>query len=298
MNKDASLLTRSPSATLALAMVISGTIGAFVVEAGLHPVTTVFWRCCFGSIFLGVLCLLRGYLSWDALNAGQLARAAAGGVCIVLNWVALFAALKMTSIATATIAYHVQPFFVVLLGIFFFKERITRDQVLWMLAAFAGVVLASGMVLAPTAAGSTWAWGIALTLGAAALYGVSTMIAKSLGGQRPEVTALCQTTVGMAMLVAFADYSVYVSPASWAWLVGIGVIHTGISYVLMYSAYPRLTTPIIGILTFIYPMVAIFVDWVFYAHPLGWAQAVGMLLIALGTLGVKLGWRLGFRPAL
>lgn len=43
---------RFPAASLAVAMTIAGTVGAFVTESGLHPVTVVFWRCVFGAIFL------------------------------------------------------------------------------------------------------------------------------------------------------------------------------------------------------------------------------------------------------
>ena len=297
MTPSHNLPERFPAAALAAAMVIAGTIGAFVVEAGLDPVTTVFWRCCFAALFLLAWCVARGYLDAENLCLRLLLRSALGGACIVLNWVAFFAALKMTSIATTTIVYHVQPFFVVLLGVWFFGERIKLDQALWMLGAFVGVVLASGLVADPlvTSAAaasdtSTWALGVVLALVAAMLYAASTLIAKGLGGQRPEVTALSQTTVGVLLLVGFANFSGPVSAASWGWLVGIGVLHTGVSYVLMYAAYPRLTTPVIGILAFIYPLVAIAVDWAFYDHPIGVVQALGMLLIALGALGVKLGW--------
>lgn len=293
---------RFPAAALMLAMAITGTVGAFALEAGLDPVTTVFWRCCFAFLFLFAWCAARGLLTQSHLSAPLLLRAALGGLCIVVNWIAFFAALNMTSIATTTIVYHVQPFFVVLLGAWFFGDRITPDQGLWMLGAFAGVVLASGLVVDPLLATgaahavdpSTWALGIALALVAAFLYAAATLIAKGLGGQRPEVTALSQTTVGVLLLVGFANFTSPVSAASWGWLVGIGVLHTGVSYVLMYAAYPLLTTPVIGILAFVYPLVAIAVDWLFYDRAIGWPQAVGMLLIALGTLGVKLGWPLRF----
>jgi len=79
---------------------------------------------------------------------------------------------------------------------------------------------------------------------------------------------------------------------------GIGILHTGIAYVLMYTAYPRLATPVIGGVTFIYPLVAILVDWLLYRHPLTWGQGTGMLLIAFGTLGVRLGWRFPRLPRL
>ena len=286
---------RFPAASLAVAMTIAGTVGAFVTESGLHPVTVVFWRCVFGAIFLAAWCLLRGYLPDRTLSPSRLALAALAGVCMVLSWTAFFAGFAMTSIATTTIVYHVQPFFVVLIGVVFLKERISLDQILWMLGAFLGVVLASGLVVGHGHADANWALGIALTLGAALLYAVATMLAKGLGQQRAEITVLCQTLVGVVMLAPFAGIGQHIPPASWGWVAGIGVLHTGIAYVLMNSAFPRLTTPVIGVITFIYPVVAIIVDWAIYAHPLGPAQAAGMALIALATLGVRLGWRFPMR---
>ncbi|WP_421016135.1 EamA family transporter [Klebsiella michiganensis] len=113
---------------------------------------------------------------------------------------------------------------------------------------------------------------------------------KGLGQQRPEITTLCQTITGIILLAPFTDSLRSVPSDSWGWLIGIGVLHTGVAYVLMYSAYPKLTTPVIGVLTFIYPVVAIIVDWVFYGHQPGVIQMTGMMLIALCTLGVKLSW--------
>jgi drug/metabolite transporter (DMT)-like permease len=287
--------SRFPALNLAIAMAIAGTVGAFVTEAGVDPVTTVFWRCLFGSLFLGVWCLVRGYLPDSSLSWGRLARAALCGVCMVLSWTAFFAGFAKTSIAVMTIVYHIQPFFVVLIGVLFLKERITADQVVWMAAAFFGVVLASGLVVSDNPVTTTWMIGIAMALGGAFLYAVVTILAKGLGEQRPEITVLCQTTVGVVMLAPFANFSDPIALTSWGWLVGIGVLHTGIAYVMMFSSYPRLTTPVIGVLTFIYPVVAIIIDGAVYGHPIGIAQGVGMALIAVATLGVRLGWRLPMR---
>ena len=60
----------------------------------------------------------------------------------------------------------------------------------------------------------------------------------------------------------------------------------------MYTAYPRLGTPAIAILTFIYPLVAILIDWSIYGHPLAPLQGVGLILIAGCTIGFRLGWSL------
>lgn len=278
----------SPALALALAMAIIGTVGAFVVEAGVSPASVVFWRCLFGSLALGLWCLWRGYLPDRQLSRRNLLLAAAAGACIVLSWVAFFASFGLTNIATTTIVYHVQPFFVVLIGMVFLRESISLIQLGWIVGAFIGVVLASGFsgVAVPD---QRWLAGIALTLFAALLYALSTMLARQIRAQRPEITALCQTLIGMVLLAPFAQWLV---PAmAWKWLAGIGILHTGIAYVLMYSAYPRLSTPAIAIMSFIYPLVAILIDWQIYGHRLTAMQMLGLTLIAGCTLAYRFGSR-------
>ncbi|HCD7747002.1 DMT family transporter [Serratia marcescens] len=279
-----------PAVKLAVGMAMIGTVGAFAVESGLSPVSVVFWRCVFGTLFLGLWCIIRGYLPDRSLSLKRLTYASLAGVCMVLSWIAFFAGFTLTSIATTTIVYHIQPFFVVLIGAVFLRELISLNQVLWMAGAFTGVILASGLIAPFSVISIHWVLGVALTLVAALLYAISTVVGKGLGQQRPEITTLCQTIVGIILLAPFTDSFRSVPPESWGWLIGIGVLHTGVAYVLMYSAYPKLTTPVIGVLTFIYPLVAIIVDWVFYGHQPGVIQMTGMMLIALCTLGVKLGW--------
>ncbi|PNU40413.1 DMT family transporter [Serratia marcescens] len=279
-----------PAVKLAVGMAMIGTVGAFAVESGLSPVAVVFWRCVFGTLFLGLWCIIRGYLPDRSLSLKRLTYASLAGVCMVLSWIAFFAGFTLTSIATTTIVYHIQPFFVVLISAVFLRELISLNQVLWMAGAFTGVILASGLIAPSGVINIHWVLGVALTLVAALLYAISTVVGKGLGQQRPEITTLCQTIVGIILLAPFTDSFRSVPPESWGWLIGIGVLHTGVAYVLMYSAYPKLTTPVIGVLTFIYPVVAIIVDWVFYGHQPGVIQMTGMILIALCTLGVKLGW--------
>jgi drug/metabolite transporter (DMT)-like permease len=278
---------------LAIGMAIIGTVGAFGVETRLDPITIVFWRSVFGTAFLLAWCLVFGYLPDRTLSLRTLALSAAAGSCLVLSWAAFFAGIGMTSIATTTIVFHIQPFFVVLIGALFLKERVTRDQVLWMIAAFIGVALASGMGFTSGSVDRVWMLGIGVTILGALCYAITAILGKGLGAQRPEVTSLCQTIMGVLIFAPFVHFGQAIPMTSWSWLVGIGIIHTGIAWVIIYSAYPKLTTPVIGILSFVYPIVAIIIDWAIYGHPLGLAQGIGMLLIAISTLGVRLGWRIG-----
>lgn len=281
-----------PALQLAAALAVSGTVGAFVLEAGVDSFTAVFWRCAFGALFLAVWSLAFGYLPDRTVQKRNLLLAALAGAFLALCWACLFSGFKMTSIATATIVFQSYPFLLVLAGILFLRERASLDQFIWLVIAFVGVPLASGALGQSLLAGSNWLLGVALTFAAAASYVVTTLTVRAIKGQRPELTMMYQALVGAMILSFVADFHQSISLPSWGWLIGIGVIHSGLVMVAMYATYPLLPTPVIAILNFVYPAVAILIDWAVYGHPLGALQWLGVVLIVIATLGVNLKWRI------
>ncbi|MEU3606474.1 DMT family transporter [Streptomyces sp. NPDC035033] len=271
---------------LTLAMVLSGTLGVFVVESGASPFEVVFFRCLFGAVALGLYSLARGHFRGHGFTRRTLGLALLGGVFIVFNWVFLFEAYAASSISLATVAYHTQPFFLVLLSALFLRERIPAGKLGWLAVAFAGLVLVSGVRPGDTASLT----GLGYALAAAVLYALATFVTKRIGGVRPHLIALVQVAAGVPLLLPFADLgAVSGLGAGWAWLAGLGLIHTGLMYVLMYAAYAKLPTPKIAVLAFTYPAVAMLVDWAVYGHHIGLVQALGVPLIVLASLKVTLG---------
>ena len=80
---------------------------------------------------------------------------------------------------------------------------------------------------------------------------------------------------------------------SWVWaaLAGLGVLHTGLAYVLMYEGMARLPAERIAVLQFVYPGAALLVDWAVYGQALGPLQSAGVGLMALAL------WASRSRPA-
>ncbi|MGW0466420.1 DMT family transporter [Streptomyces sp. NPDC003027] len=270
---------------LTLAMVLSGTLGIFVVESGASPFEVVFFRCLFGAAALGAYSLARGYFAGHGLTPKKLGLAALGGMFIVFNWVFLFEAYEATSISFATVVYHTQPFFLVLFGAVLFRERITAARFGWLAVAFVGLVLVSGIRPGDTASLK----GLGLALAAAVLYALSTIVTKRITGVRPHLIALVQVLVGLPLLLPFVDMgSTAGLGAGWLWLAGLGLVHTGLMYVLMYAAYQKLPTAKIAVLAFTYPAVAMLADWAVYGHHIGLVQALGVPLIVLASLKVTL----------
>jgi drug/metabolite transporter (DMT)-like permease len=283
MNKEITRGTMEMSA----AMLISGSIGWLVVISDQPVFNVVFWRCLFAVFALLVVCGLLGMLkpiTWKVLGLAVL-----GGVAIVLNWVCLFAAYAGTSISLATIIYNTQPFMLLILGGLFLGERITATKFGWLAISFAGMLL---IVLSPSGLTSTnFLLGIALSLTAALLYAIASLVTKRLKGTPPHLIALIQVATGMVMLAPLADFSTL--PASgnqWLSLVTIGIVHTGLMYYLLYGAIQKLPTHNIGALSFIYPAVAVLVDMMAFGHVLRPVQFLGGALILLAAAASTLGW--------
>lgn len=278
------------TAQLTAAMVLSGTLGIFVVESGASPFNVVFFRVLFGALALGAYVVSRGWLRSHGFTPRTLGLAVLGGVFIVFNWVLLFSAYENTSISVATVVYHTQPFYVVLLGALFFRERLTVGKVGWIAVAFAGLILVSGVTPSDFTSGdSSYLIGVGQALLAALLYGLSTLVTKRITGVRPHLIALVQVLVGIPLLLPFADFGAMSGTgANWGWLAGLGLIHTGLMYVLMYAAYAKLPTSKIAVLAFTYPAVAMVMDWLVYGHHIGLVQALGVPLIVTASLRVTL----------
>ncbi|OSZ74848.1 DMT family transporter [Hydrogenophaga sp. IBVHS1] len=270
-----------------------GTLGVFLEEAGQSPITAVWFRCAFG--LLALTAWFAATRRWGELRLVGAARLAAvsAGVLAVVNWLLFFEAIERTSISVATVVVHVQPFLVMAFGAWWWKERITRAQAVAALASLIGLALASGWVdgaLTGVGWSSSYLWGVALALLNSVGYAALTLIANRARGVSPLALAWWQCAVGAVVLLwwPFMQGWPPAGPA-WAWLAGLGVIHTGLAYVVLYAGVARLTAGRVAVLQFVYPASAVAVDWLVYDRALSPSQLLGVLvmLVALVVVGMQ-----------
>lgn len=278
------------------AMLICGTIGWLVVVSGQPVLDVVFWRCVFGAATLLVICAAMGLLRPGVLTRATFGLALLSGAAIVGNWVLLFGSYSRASIAIGTAVYNVQPFLLVLLGALFLGEKVTAQKLAWLGLSFIGMLAIVSAHGEAGQVGSDYLGGIALALGAAALYAVAALIIKRLTGVPPHLIALIQAVTGVLLLAPWANLSpLPQATTAWASLATLGIVHTGIMYVLLYGAIQKLPTALTGALSFIYPIAAIFVDWFAFGHRLTPLQWLGVVAILLAAAGMQRGWSLNLR---
>jgi len=284
--------TREGQAFMVASGLLLGTVGIFVEEAAQEPATTVWFRCVFGLAALLAWGALTGrWRELTRLRGRGLAAVAGAGILMIASWGLFFAAIPLCSIAVSTVVFHLQPFWLLAMGAVLLRERVTRAQ--WAAAgvALVGLALASGLAdhdAAWWAGRSGYALGLALSFGGSVIYAGAGLIAKSEGERVGSFSlAAGQCAVGALALAPWPlAHGLPSWGAAWAWLAGIGVLHTGLAYVLVYAGMARLATGRIAVLQFVYPATAVIVDWAVYGRALSPLQVAGVVLIgsALWTL--------------
>ena len=273
--------------------VLLGTIGVFVEEAAQHPLVTVWFRCAFGALALLAWCLATG--RGRELLLGGRARwvACATGVLMVMNWALFFAAIPRTSIAVATVVFHIQPIWVIVFGAIFLREAISPTQWLATLAALGGLVLTTGLLDSTAAAridgaDGSYLAGVLLCLGGSLCYAGVTLLANTQKAISPYAMAMWQCLVG-AVALAWAPWVLGWPPlgAAWGWLLGLGVLHTGLAYVVLFAGMARLGLGRIAVLQFVYPLTAVLVDWAVYGRTLSPVQLGGVVLMMAALWAIR-----------
>jgi drug/metabolite transporter (DMT)-like permease len=272
---------------MSIAMGLSGTIGLFVVMSGQPALTVVFFRCLIGAMVL--LGWLYWQSAWQAISRRAVTWLLLGAIALIANWLCLFSAYRLSSISVATLVYHVQPFFLLLLTALVQKESLDWRKLPWLISAFVGVAMISGINFFGEQ--TQILMGVLLAVTAAFLYAVATLATRKLSGIPPAQIAGCQLLLGTVLLAPMTDFShLTIEFKSWSSLLILGLVHTGLMYNLMYAAFQRLPANTIATLSFIYPLVAILVDLVFFDATLSTVQVVGILIILFSVIANQRGW--------
>lgn len=269
--------------------VLLGTVGVFVEEARQHPLVTVLFRCAFGALALLAWGLATGRVRELRVRGRSWPVVAATGVLMVLNWALFFAAIPLTSIGVATIVFHIQPVWIMLFGTLVLREAVAPRQVAAMLAALLGLVLTTGLLGGDVAAwGPDHVSGLLMCLAGSLCYAAVTILAKTEKVVTPFALAWWQCAVGTVLLLWVPLVHGWPqAPSSWAWLAGLGVLHTGLAYAILFAGMARLTLGRIAVLQYVYPLTAIVLDWAVYGRALDAVQLAGVGLMAGALLVVK-----------
>jgi drug/metabolite transporter (DMT)-like permease len=173
--------------------------------------------------------------------------------------------------------------FTALVAFLFYGERISARRSMGLVAGFVGVaILASGR----TAGASVGAAALAGTA-AALLYGFGiNLMRRYLTGYPPAAVAAANLASGAVLLAPLAIYSWphhAIPLTSWVSATLLGVLCTGVAFVLYYRLIARIGGPRASTVTYLIPLFAVIWAWLLLDEPVTVTMVLAAALILAGV---------------
>ena len=268
---------------MAAAMFIFGTIAPFVRNISVSSGELALYRAVLASLLVGGFLLVTKQQLQLASIKKELLLLLLSGAAMGINWILLFEAYKYTTVSVATLSYYFAPVIVMAVCPIIFKEKLSAKQIFCFVMATAGLVLITGTA----GGGNSDLIGIIFGLGAAVFYATVMLLNKFIKG----VTGIHRTFIQfIAAIIVLLPYVALsggftlgeLSLTGWGALLIVGLIHTGITYCMYFSAL-KLPGQKVAILSYIDPLVAVLVS-LLLNETMTVPQIIGGVLISGFTL--------------
>ena len=274
---------------LIFSMLLFGTIGTLARYINM-PSSII----CLGRAFFGVITILillgarkekpdaeaiRRNFWWLLLSSALMC----------CNWICQFEAYKYTTIATATLCYYMQPVFYILAGAVVLREKLTTKKVACVAVAFCGMILVSGVLQIGFHISELKGAVFGVTGGF--FYAMVVLINKYMKDISPVNTTIMQLALVSVIMLPYsaatgAFSEVNVTLIGVICLLILGVLHTGIGYIIYFDAVNKLPAQTVGILSYIDPVEAVMLSAFLLKEPVNIYTVIGAVMI-LGAAAVS-----------
>lgn len=282
----------SPRLMLITAMAVFGTIGLLVRHIPVTSGELALYRAMLAAMMLGTFFLVTGQkLHLKGLGKELVLLLISGGA-MGFNWILLFEAYKYTTVSVATLSYYFAPVIVTLLCPILFREKMGAKQWICFVMSTLGIVLITG--IGDLSGASSHLKGIFFGLGAACFYATVILLNKVIKGVAGIERTFLQFVAAIAVLLPYVLATSGLHPGvmdgiGWVNLLVVGLIHTGVTYCLYFSALKELPGQEAAILSYIDPLVAVAISVFMLGESMTALQLLGGMLILGFTLWNEIG---------
>ena len=276
----------SPRLMLVFSMVCFGTIGYFVRNIDLPSGEIALYRAFFAILLIGGYMLFtKQRINFKKAKKELLLLALSGGA-MGINWILLFEAYKHTTVSVATLCYYFAPVLVTLACPLLFKEKMGAKKWVCFIMATLGLGLITG--IGGMGEGDHLR-GILFGISAAFFYATVVILNKYIKQISGIHRTFLQFVSAFGVLLPYVLLTDGINLSSlngvgWASLVTVGLLHTGVTYCLYFSALKDLPGQTAAVLSYIDPLVAVIVSVTLLGETITPMQLVGGGLILGFTL--------------
>lgn len=272
-----------PAAAIAMVgWAASGVIAKGISELG--PFAVVFWRMWIYTTIVLLFLKMRG----TPLRKESLRISLRGGLSLGADILLFFSALRLTTVANATVIGSCQPLIMLLIVGRLFGERPRRHDWFLALIALSGVAIVMfGSTGVPGWSPKGDLLSVATVIAWTGYFVFSKLSTQEIdSSQYTGATALICAIFATPFALLSGELFVMPSTSAWFWLVMLSLGPGFTSHMLMNWALARIPAWFGSTLTLAIPVTASIMAWAFLGEELIALQFVGMavVLVALGSL--------------
>ncbi len=247
------------------------------------PALLIELRVLSGLVFLLPVCIYLGKHTQAIANWRLIALVSLTNMTIPFCLLA-FASMSIGA-GFASILNSTVPFFAALIGYVFWGQRLSLLSVLGLFVGFAGVAL---LVLDPSGASGFAANGLAIAAGitASMFYGIAVNITahklQGISGLSITVGSLALTSLFLAPFALVFKPQVMPSGPIWLSVIALGVLCTGIAYLMFYRLIAKVGANRAITSTFLIPVFSILWGALFLGEQITASMFGGCFLVLVG----------------
>ena len=253
----------------------------------LTPFGVAFVRCALGAITLLIVVKLmkidlpKERSTWYKLWVVAMLLNVAPGILFA------YAQLHVTSVLAGIINATTPLATLVVMLIAFREEKLKAEQIYGLLLGGLGVMVVLGIW---EGIGDNQLTGVIALLIAVTCYGISFPYSKRNIiplGLKPEAAATTQLIMAAITLLPFYLFDGISQnnyrPVNIFAMLALGILGSGFAYIWNFSIIAAAGSSIASSVTYLTPVVAVFVGWLFLGEVIVWHEPVGALLVILGA---------------
>jgi drug/metabolite transporter (DMT)-like permease len=198
-----------------------------------------------------------------------------------------YAEVHVTSVLAGIINATTPLATLIVMLVAFREEKLKIEQIIGLIIGAVGVMVVLGIW---QGVGENQLTGVIALLIAVTCYGISfpyTVRNIIPLGLKPEAAATTQLIMAAITLLPFYLFDGisrdYYRPATFLAMLALGILGSGIAYIWNFSIIAAAGSSIASSVTYLTPVVAIIVGWVFLGEALSWYEPVGALLVIIGA---------------
>lgn len=267
---------------LILFSIFAGIVGVMVkMVKGLDVNTIIFFRASIAVVFIFIVVLFMKRAK--ELSLQYPVQTMLVGVFQGLCFVFYFGSIMQTSVSNAIFLLYTAPIFTVIFAAIFLHEKIEKETIIGMLITLAGIIF----ILDPRtfSFNSTQTIGNLFGLLAGALYAAMAVTAKPLMKKvSGYYVVFWQCVITALMFIFFVRIeSTAVLISNWGKLLIIGIVCTGIAFILFMQGLQKVAAQKVFVITALEPLAGTIAALIVLSEMPSYMTIIGAVLIIYGV---------------